>query len=326
MKASTVHSRKILGVLTLLLIAVLAMVMFFSLRQSGHEAQAASQGTVTAMRLDVPASAALGSKFTVGIVGDLTPPGIMTGFSAQILVDTDSAAAQPDPGVSYNGSSDCLAEVKPRPADNNLAICASVTPILTGGHAWFVLTDFNLTPDALQVAASSKVALVNASYSCNTAGTHRLSLGVQPSDPDGALYSGAGGSEIFVKSEAQDVDTNGDGTPDFTVVGDTTTITCIAPPTDTPTPTPSPTPTPTATPTPTVTPTPDPNATPTPDPDDDNDGLPDIYEDAHSCLDPLVPDADADPDRDRLSSLDEFGLGTDPCEIDTDQDGCSDGE
>ena len=74
------------------------------------------------------------------------------------------------------------------------------------------------------------------------------------------------------------------------------------------------------TPTPTVTPTPQ------PDLDSDNDGLLDTYENAHPCLDPLVPDADADPDRDRLSNLEEFELGTDPCEIDTDQDGCSDGE
>ena len=62
------------------------------------------------------------------------------------------------------------------------------------------------------------------------------------------------------------------------------------------------------------------------DPDDDNDGLPDDYEAAHPCLDPLVDDAASDPDGDTLSNLTEFGLGTDPCEVDTDQDGCSDGE
>ena len=62
------------------------------------------------------------------------------------------------------------------------------------------------------------------------------------------------------------------------------------------------------------------------DADDDNDGLPDTYENAHLCLDPLVADADADPDSDTLSNLTEFGLGTDPCAVDTDQDGCSDGE
>ena len=113
--------------------------------------------------------------------------------------------------------------------------------------------------------------------------------------------------------------------------------------TDTTTPTPTatvtPTPTSTATPTPTSTSTPTPTATPTPcpdndgdtvcdsvDPDDDNDGLPDDYENAHSCLDPLLDDSADDPDGDGLSNLEEFGLGTDPCEVDTDGDGCSDGE
>ena len=49
------------------------------------------------------------------------------------------------------------------------------------------------------------------------------------------------------------------------------------------------------------------------DPDDDNDGLPDIYEAAHSCLDPLVDDATADPDGDGKSNLQELAKETDPC-------------
>ena len=60
--------------------------------------------------------------------------------------------------------------------------------------------------------------------------------------------------------------------------------------------------------------------------DSDGDGLTNEYEVAQDCLDPLVDDGAADPDGDGLSNLDEFGLGTDPCEVDTDQDGCSDGE
>jgi hypothetical protein len=85
-------------------------------------------------------------------------------------------------------------------------------------------------------------------------------------------------------------------------------------------------------------PTPTPGATPTPcldndsdtlcdgvDPDDDNDGLPDDYEAAHSCLDPLTADDSADADADGLSNLQEFELGTDPCKADTDGDGCKDG-
>ena len=60
-------------------------------------------------------------------------------------------------------------------------------------------------------------------------------------------------------------------------------------------------------------------------PDDDNDGLPNTYENAHACLDPLVDDAAADPDNDGLSNLDEFGLSTDPCDPHSDEDTMPDG-
>ena len=46
--------------------------------------------------------------------------------------------------------------------------------------------------------------------------------------------------------------------------------------------------------------------------DYDNDFLSDTYESSHSCLDPHVPDAQADPDTDGLPSLVERNLQTDP--------------
>jgi hypothetical protein len=59
--------------------------------------------------------------------------------------------------------------------------------------------------------------------------------------------------------------------------------------------------------------------------DTDGDGMPDLYEALHACLDPMVDDAAADPDSDGLQSLSEYSLGTDPCGSDTDNDGLSDG-
>ncbi|MEX1254220.1 MAG: flexitail domain-containing putative surface protein [Dehalococcoidia bacterium] len=67
------------------------------------------------------------------------------------------------------------------------------------------------------------------------------------------------------------------------------------------------------------------------DNDDDNDGMLDASEVFYSCMDRVVADASLDYDGDDLANAAEmslwktFGLSTDPCDADTDSDGCLDG-
>lgn len=60
--------------------------------------------------------------------------------------------------------------------------------------------------------------------------------------------------------------------------------------------------------------------------DDDNDGMPSAWEKEHG-LNPFDPsDANEDPDGDGLTNLEEYTLGTDPNDPDTDDGGVSDGD
>ncbi len=59
--------------------------------------------------------------------------------------------------------------------------------------------------------------------------------------------------------------------------------------------------------------------------DNDNDGMPDDFEKKYGFNALNSSDSLADPDKDGLSSLDEFKLGTSPKLADTDKDGASDG-
>ncbi len=59
--------------------------------------------------------------------------------------------------------------------------------------------------------------------------------------------------------------------------------------------------------------------------DSDCDGMPDVYETSHSCLDVSEQDSELDADGDALTNGYEMTLGTDPCGRDSDGDGCDDG-
>jgi hypothetical protein len=59
--------------------------------------------------------------------------------------------------------------------------------------------------------------------------------------------------------------------------------------------------------------------------DTDGDGMPNVFEAAHVCLNQAVADSTGDPDADSATSFTEYQLAIDPCNPDTDTDGCDDG-
>jgi hypothetical protein len=60
--------------------------------------------------------------------------------------------------------------------------------------------------------------------------------------------------------------------------------------------------------------------------DADGDGMPDVYESQYTCLSVNTADATADPDGDNYTNITEYQIGTNPCDLDTDNDGCADSE
>ena len=197
-----------MGVLALPLIAVLAMVMFFAWGQpANHQAQAASQGTAVAMELSLPASAEVGSTFTISVAGNLTPSVPIYAFHFDIVTGA---------GVTYNGSNDCLSEVKVGRVDGaTLPICRSEASA-AGGHT-ILVAEVGVPPQhPLDVATDAKVVLANLSYRCDTVGVKKITLPNGSVDPDGASFIDTNLNSIPIKSELQD----------GVVVADSATITC----------------------------------------------------------------------------------------------------
>ena len=134
--------------------------------------------------------------------------------------------------------------------------------------------------------STQQTALVTLEMNCTSSDTLRLINFDER--PDGAVYGGESGEIITIP-----------------VVG-SLQINCVGP---TPVP-------PTATPTP---------CTINGQLDSDCDLMPDKFENASVCLNPFLADGNLDPDKDGLANVKEYGIGTNPCNSDTDGDSHPDG-
>ncbi|OGO52082.1 MAG: hypothetical protein A2148_09595 [Chloroflexi bacterium RBG_16_68_14] len=93
--------------------------------------------------------------------------------------------------------------------------------------------------------------LLALDVNCTALGSYKVALAAWPGSAFGAAYFDANGAEVPVTVEGQQqIDADGDGSPDTVNVSDALTINCVVPSTPTSTPTPTVTPTVTVTPTP----------------------------------------------------------------------------
>ncbi len=206
------------------LVAVLALVWG---QVNSDGAQADADGP--AMSLGAPAIVYMGETFVVTVTADPAPDENIAGFGSEIIAEDDQGVPdrldEPE-GLESEPRASCADELQVERADGGaIALCNSFSPILTGGAAHAVLTEFIAAPALLDVAQGSTTLLLELDFVCNTAGSYTLILTAVPDSPDGALFAGPSGGEIAVKTV--------DG------IADTLTIECSdePPPTDTPEPT-----------------------------------------------------------------------------------------
>ena len=208
------------------LVAVMALVWG---QVNSDGAQADADGP--AMSLGAPAIVYMGETFVVTVTADPAPDVDIAGFGSEVLwvgpdAENPLEGLKWQPRVPGDSEASCLAEIQVgRAGGGSIALCNSFSPILTGGAAHAVLSEFAQPAAALDVAQGSTTLLLELDFVCNTAGSYELTLTAVPDSPDGALFGGTDGGEIAVKTV--------DG------IADTLTIECSdePPPTDTPEPT-----------------------------------------------------------------------------------------
>lgn len=258
------------------------------------------------MSLNGPASMHVGQTVELSVSAAPAPAAQVAGYNTEIFLPS---------GLSWVQRPACLTEVLGRTGGGqNPQLCTRATG--PQGQARHV-TGTSITPP-LPPFDAPLTTLVEIDVRCNEAGSYKIDLTAAGAGASfGAVYFGTDLLPIDVAAISQDLDVDGDTTPEFTQVADSLNMTCIEA-TVTSTVPPS-----TATFTPTHTPTHVPTPTETPEPvDTDGDKLSDPLEALlRQC--PASDDADSDNDglRDGLEAL----IGTNICIADSDKDYLSDG-
>lgn len=157
-----------------------------------------------------------GVPFVVCVVSNPAPSVPIAGFTSEVLFPTE---------LKWTQRATCEDEVQVGRQDMmTLQACLSNVTFL-GGAGHVVVSEFPPMPpaEALDVTASSTTTLIELDFTCNVAGSYKLTLTAAPDSPDGAAYADVNGNKLNVKTVQQDYD--GDTTAND--VADTLTIECL---------------------------------------------------------------------------------------------------
>ena len=167
------------------------------------------------MSLDGPSTVSLGETFILSVNADPAPNVEIGAFGSEVLFPE---------GLKWEQRAGCADELQVERADGGaIALCNSFIPILTGGAAHAVLSEFNRPAGALDVAPGGTALLLELDFVCNTPGSYKLTLTAVPDSVDGALFGGTDGREIRVGTIQQDYD----GDTAANQVADTLFIDCV---------------------------------------------------------------------------------------------------
>ena len=150
------------------------------------------------MSLEAPATVSVGATFTLCVNADPAPDVEIAGFSSEVVF--------PD-GLKWLQRA-CFDALQVGRLDGGaISTCDSFSPVLTGGAAHIVASDFSPPNPVLNIGAGSTTTLLALDFSCNEVGSHKLTLTAVPNSPDGASYIRLNGGQIAVKTVNQVADT-----------------------------------------------------------------------------------------------------------------------
>ncbi len=157
-----------------------------------------------------------GVPFVVCVVSNLAPSVAIAGLTSEVLFP---------PELKWLPRVLCTDEVQVETLIGMAppeACQAGVT--LLGGVGHVVLSEVTIPPfAALDVATGSTTTLIELDFTCNEAGSHKLTLTAVPDSAFGAVYVDVNNSQINVKTVQQDYDADTSAND----VADTLVVACV---------------------------------------------------------------------------------------------------